>query len=121
MKSTDEVMKFVELSKVLQNTTKSQPSKTFMTGTKIETHKKMCDDAWKDLEKYRSKFMRYEINTSYYPFFMQLKDAMHNLLQTNNFNVRTLNRMIKDCKKDVISFEKKAFKEFVKDSAIAKK
>ena len=114
------LVRFSKLPKILGKS-KQPPSKTMIVGTKKALHNKMCDSAWKDLEKYRSKFIKYEIDTNYYPFFMQLKDAMHNLLQTNGFNVRTLNRMIKDCKIDVIAFEKKMFKEFVEESAIAKK
>ena len=73
--------------------------------SKAKLHKKMCDLAWKDLEQYRYKFFKYKIDTGYYPFFMQLKDAMHNLLQ-GGICVHSLNSMIKDAKKDAVDFEK---------------
>ena len=66
--------------------------------SKAKLHKKMWDLAWKDLEQYRYKFFKYKIDTGYYPFFMQLKDAMHNLLQ-GGICVHSLNSMIKDAKK----------------------
>ena len=54
--------------------------------------------------------MKYKIDTGYYPFFMQLKDAMHNLLQ-GGICVHSLNSMIKDAKKDAIKFEKQRLED----------
>ena len=73
-------------------------------------HKEMCDLAWKDLEKYRSKFMKYNLDTGYYPFLMQLKDAMYNLM-SGGICVHSLNKMIKDARKDVIKFHKDKLKD----------
>ena len=51
-----------------------------------------------------------KIDTGFYPFFMQLKDAMYNLM-SGGICVHSLNKMIKDARKDVIKFHKDKLKD----------
>ena len=79
-------------------------------------YNKLYDNAWKDLESYREKFLNHKSDLNYVAFTLQLTDAMHNILEMG-FCVHTLNEMIKDSKDQAVSFHKQKYEENKKEVA----
>jgi hypothetical protein len=79
-------------------------------------YNKLYDNAWKDLESYRDKFLSYKSDINHVAFTLQLTDAMHNILEMG-FCVHTLNEMIKDSKDNAVSFHKQKYEENKKEVA----
>jgi len=73
-------------------------------------YNKLYDNAWKDLESYRDKFLSYKSDINHVAFTLQLTDAMHNILEMG-FCVHTLNEMIKESKDQAVSFHKQKYEE----------
>ncbi len=44
-------------------------------------YNKLFDAAWKDLERYRDKFLNHKSDLNHVAFTLQLTDAMHNILE----------------------------------------
>ncbi len=73
----------------------------------------MNTNAFKDLKQYANKWHKYkykEEEMNKWPFFLQLRDACHNVLVTGAC-IHTLNKMIKDAKKEAVDFHKNLLKE----------
>jgi hypothetical protein len=79
-------------------------------------YNKLYDNAWKDLESYRDKFLSYKSDINHVAFTLQLTDAMHNILEMG-FCVHTLNEMIKESKDQAVSFHKQKYEENKKEVA----
>jgi len=79
-------------------------------------YNKISNDAWKDLESYRNKFLNHKSDLKSVAFTLQLTDAMHNILEMG-FCVHTLNEMIKDSKDNAVSFHKQKYEENKKEVA----
>jgi len=79
-------------------------------------YNKLYDNAWKDLESYRDKFLSYKSDINHVAFTLQLTDAMHNILEMG-FCVHTLNEMIKESKDQAVSFHKQKYEENKKEIA----
>jgi hypothetical protein len=79
-------------------------------------YNKLYDNAWKDLESYRDKFLSYKSDINHVAFTLQLTDAMHNILEMG-FCVHTLNEMIKKSKDQAVSFHKQKYEENKKEVA----
>lgn len=79
-------------------------------------YNKLYDNAWKDLESYRDKFLSYKSDINHVAFTLQLTDAMHNILEMG-FCVHSLNDMIKDAKEHAVSFHRQKYEENKKEVA----
>jgi hypothetical protein len=79
-------------------------------------YNKLYDNAWKDLESYRDKFLNHKSDLNHVAFTLQLTDAMHNILEIV-FCVHTLNEMIKESKDQAVSFHKQKYEENKKEVA----
>ena len=79
-------------------------------------YNKISNDAWKDLESYRDKFLNHKSDLNHVAFTLQLTDAMHNILEMG-FCVHTLNEMIKDSKDNAVSFHRQKYEEKKKEVA----
>ena len=80
---------------------------------KVKAFNVMQKKCFKDLKEYASKWHKYkhkEEDMNKWPFFMQLRDACHNILVTGAC-VHTLNAMIKDAKKEAVDFHKDLLRE----------
>tara|TARA_Y100001938_G_C8020432_1_gene395004 strand:- start:665 stop:940 length:276 start_codon:yes stop_codon:yes gene_type:complete len=78
-----------------------------------EAFHKMNKNAFNDLKQYAKKWHKYkhkEEDMNKWPFFLQLRDACHNILVTGAC-VHTLNEMIKDAKKEAVNFHKDLLNE----------
>ena len=89
---------------------------TKKTNKEDREYNKLYDNAWKDLESYRDKFLSYKSDINHVAFTLQLTDAMHNILEMG-FCVHTLNEMIKDSKDQAVSFHKQKYEENKKEVA----
>jgi len=83
---------------------------TKKTNKEDREYNKLYDNAWKDLESYRDKFLSYKSDINHVAFTLQLTDAMHNILEMG-FCVHSLNDMIKDAKENAVSFHKQKYEE----------
>ena len=79
-------------------------------------YNKLYDEAWKDLESYRDKFLNHKSDLKNVAFTLQLTDAMHNILEMG-FCVHSLNDMIKDAKEHAVSFHRQKYEENKKEVA----
>jgi hypothetical protein len=79
-------------------------------------YNKLYNNAWKDLESYRDKFLNHKSDLNHVAFTLQLTDAMHNILEMG-FCVHTLNEMIKESKNQAVSFHKQKYEENKKEVA----
>ena len=80
---------------------------------KKQAFEKMNKNAFSDLKQYAKKWHKYkhkEEEMNKWPFFLQLRDACHNILVTGAC-IHTLNHMIKDAKKEAVDFHKNLLKE----------
>ena len=79
-------------------------------------YNKLYNNAWKDLESYRDKFLNHKSDLNNVAFTLQLTDAMHNILEMG-FCVHSLNDMIKDAKENAVSFHRQKYEENKKEVA----
>ena len=80
---------------------------------KVKAFQVMNKIAFNDLKQYAEKWHKYkhkEDEMNKWPFFLQLRDACHNILVTGAC-IHTLNHMIKDAKKEAVDFHKDLLKE----------
>ena len=80
---------------------------------KEKAFQRMNNSVTKDLKSYADKWQNFKHKEEHlhkWPFFMQMRDACHNILVTGA-GVHTLNQMIKDAKKEAVYFHKDLLKE----------
>ena len=80
---------------------------------KEKAFNKMNKSAIKDLNSYADKWHNYkhrEDEMRIWPFFLQMRDAYHNVLVTGAC-AHILNDMIKDAKKDALEYHRDLLKE----------